>query len=105
MVRWLFLALSLALALFQALVAGPIYSADGLSLAFGITWSLGLALVVSGAGPILASRLTTGSVLMLAGLLAVAYSQDLLVLYVGWELAGLGLWLAARSADRIPRRR
>ncbi len=79
------------------------YRVDSLSLTFGVAWMLTLALVTaawatsrsewSSAGR--GSRWVAWSIcLMSPGLLSMAYSRDLLPLFLGWELVGLGLWLA-----------
>src|SRR3954468_2819186 len=95
---WLPPALNLALAALQILYLGPVLAADALSLALGVTWSLAIAIAWPSLSPG-NRRLGAGYLLMSTGPLLMAYSRDLLLLYLGWEVVGLGLWLALTSAE------
>jgi hypothetical protein len=78
---------------------GSLFRVDSLSLLFGVTWTLALALVVAATS----DRLRIGfTFLMTAGLLIVACAREPLVFYVGWEVAGLGLWLGIRTDRQLP---
>jgi hypothetical protein len=78
---------------------GALFRVDGLSLVFGVVWTVAVALGVASVAP--TKRVHGGLALMTAGLLLVAYARELLVLYMGWEVAGLGLWLALRSYRQL----
>ncbi len=76
-----------------------IYRADSLALAFGAAWAFALGLTVLGLRRDSArdSRWAGISLcLMSFGMLSVAYARDPWALYLGWEVAGLGLWWALR---------
>src|SRR5438270_6842767 len=69
-----------------------LFRVDGLGLAFGVAWTLGMALLLAGSAP--EERVPGGlAALMTVGLLSVAYAREPLVFYLGWEVAGLTLWL------------
>ncbi len=81
------------------------YRVDSLSLTFGVAWMLTLALVTAVSAtsrPEWSStrrnslRAAWSVCLMALGLLSLAYSRDLLSLYIGWEILELALWLALR---------
>src|SRR5438105_15790597 len=78
------------------------YRVDSLSVTFGVAWTLALALAAALLATVEADwanarrdrRWVAWSIcLMSLGLLDVAYSRDLLTLYLGCEVAGLALWL------------
>jgi hypothetical protein len=78
---------------------GPLFRVDSLSLLFGVGWAAGIALTVATTS----DRLQIGfPSLMTASLLIMAYAREPLVLYVGWEVAGLGLWLALQTSRQLP---
>ncbi|HET6262883.1 MAG TPA: hypothetical protein VFG99_11695, partial [Chloroflexia bacterium] len=116
---WIAALANLALALLQLLFFFPVVSegrsldlltwpgasiaslfrVDGLSLIFGVAWTLAAALAATSlrhAGRTWAF-LNVLVCLFSVGLLLVAYARHPLVLYLGWEVAGLGLWLSLRS--------
>ena len=74
------------------------YRVDGLGLVFGVAWCVAAALVawaMRGWG--IRAWVVFGAVCLVsvAGL-NMAYAREPLLLYVAWEVAGLGLWLMAR---------
>ena len=75
-------------------LGGGLYRVDALGVALGTVWALAVGL----GWPRSAGRLP--SLLLLAGLLHIAYAREPLLLYLGWELAGLALVLAAGVAAR-----
>ena len=77
----------------RAIDFGP-YRSDGVALVFGTAWAVALAIASS---RISSTRQIASMLLILAGLLSVAYAREPLVLYVGWEVATAGLWLAIAS--------
>jgi hypothetical protein len=86
----------------------PLFRVDGLTLIFGVAWALAAALASTSLRHV-ADRtwplLNVLVCLISAGLLLIAYARHPLVLYLGWEVAGLGLWLSLRSIGqgRAPR--
>ncbi len=83
---------------------GPILlRVDGLSLIFGVIWSLALAGLIFGSGADAKDRGLLSSLILL-GLLGMAYSRDPLIFVASWELAGLALWLGpgiTNSRERL----
>jgi hypothetical protein len=80
----------------RALEAG-LYRVDGLGLVFGVAWCLGAAAaawVMARQGITRGIALPLG--LMSVGVLSMAYAREPLLLYAAWEVAGVGVWLAAR---------
>lgn len=76
------------------LFGAGLYRVDALGVVLGTVWALAVGLGWprrAGWPPAL---------LLLVGLLHVAYAREPLLLYLGWELAGLGLALAAGVATR-----
>lgn len=72
--------------------AGGLYRVDALGVVLGVTWVLAVGLGwPRNAGWVPA-------LLLVIGLLHVAYAREPLLLYLGWELAGLALVLAAGVA-------
>ncbi|HEX9988403.1 MAG TPA: hypothetical protein VGE45_07995 [Chloroflexia bacterium] len=98
---------SLDLPLWPGAGFGPLFRVDGLSLIFGVAWTLSAALAATSLRYTARNRLLLNvlACLISAGLLLVAYARHPLVLYLGWEVAGLGLWLSLRSIGqgRAPR--
>jgi hypothetical protein len=91
---------SLELPLWPGASIEPLFRVDGLSLTFGVAWALAAALAATSlrhAGRTWAF-LNVLACLISIGLLLVAYARHPLVLYLGWEVAGLGLWLSLRSS-------
>ncbi|HYP41369.1 MAG TPA: hypothetical protein VEX13_13500 [Chloroflexia bacterium] len=90
---------SLDLPIWPSAYFEPLFRVDGLSLTFGVAWALAAALAATSlrhaerAWPLL----NVLACLISVGLLLVAYARHPLVLYLGWETAGLGLWLSLRS--------
>jgi hypothetical protein len=73
---------------------GGLYRVDALGVSLGTVFALAVGLGwPRSAGPLPA-------LLLLAGLLHLAYAREPLLLYLGWEVAGLGLVLAAGVAAR-----
>jgi hypothetical protein len=69
-----------------------LFRVDALSLAFGVAWTLALGIWSS------TFRIQWGLFLLFtAGLFGIAYSREPVVLLVGWEMAGLALWLSMRE--------
>jgi hypothetical protein len=75
-------------------LGGGLYRVDALGVTLGVVWALAVGL----GWPRQAGRLP--ALLLVVGLLHVAYAREPLLLYLGWELAGLGLVLAAGIAPR-----
>ncbi|HET9495787.1 MAG TPA: hypothetical protein VFR15_16300 [Chloroflexia bacterium] len=75
-------------------LGGGLYRIDALGVALGTVFALAVAL----GWPRSARPLP--ALLLLIGLLHLAYSREPLLLYLGWEAAGLGLLLAADVAAR-----
>jgi len=109
---------ALQLVLFLPQVSGgraldfTLFRVDALGLAFGVAWSLALGMrnvedegrrtkdegARAETGPNGTFRIQGGlTLLFTAGLLAMAYAREPLVLLVGWEIAGLALWLSMRE--------
>src|SRR5438477_12592813 len=67
------------------LVGGPfLFRVDGLSLSFGVLWTVALAcLLLAGIGS------GVQGALMAVGLLLIAYAREPLMLLAGWEITGL----------------
>jgi hypothetical protein len=68
-------------------------SADALSLVLGAWSVLVVAVATAGIKP-LTGRELFATLLILTGLLLAALSRNLVEFWLGWELAGLGVWLA-----------
>ncbi len=64
---------------------------DRLSLLFGVVWSVALALAVAA----VEGNDKRWTWLVTVGLLGAAYAREPILFYVGWEVAGLGVWLSA----------
>ncbi|MDQ6695295.1 MAG: hypothetical protein M3014_12895 [Chloroflexota bacterium] len=78
---------------------------DALSVTLGVVWSLSASLVVFGLKPVERGVLEATSLfVMLAGLLCMAYASGLLPFYLGWEIAGVGVWLLARKVGGVRHR-
>jgi hypothetical protein len=100
------LAAGLQLLFFVPVVVGgrsldfTFFRVDALNLAFGVVWTLafglGLPALTAHVGS-LSIRLTTIFSLFPLGLLALIYARDPLLFLVGWEIAGLALWLSLRE--------
>ncbi len=76
-----------------------VFRADALSVAFGVAWMLclGLSLPNLVDARQLSGR-TAGIIFIFSvGLLALAYAREPLVFLVGWEIAGLAVWLWLRE--------
>ena len=67
---------------------------------FGAAWALAFALA---SFTLANGRHATSLLLILLGLLSVAYSREPLLLYLGWEVATVGLWLASDHKPRFGR--
>ena len=87
-----------------ALALVPFYRADALALAFGVVWSLSFALPAVTRGSS-ARQIAAPLLLILVGGLAAAYAGNLTAFWLGWEVAGLGLWLALSPTSPHERRR
>jgi hypothetical protein len=73
---------------------GGLYRVDALAVVLGVVWALAVGLGwPRRAGPLPA-------LLVVVGLLHVAYAREPMLLYLGWELAGLGLVVAGGVAAR-----
>lgn len=64
---------------------------DRLSLLFGVVWAVALALAV----PAVEGSDKRWAWLVTLGLLGAAYAREPILFYLGWEVAGLGVWLSA----------
>jgi hypothetical protein len=71
------------------------FRVDALSLAFGAVWTLalGLGLLALVEARQLAGRAAGILFIFSAGLLDLAYTREPLLFLVGWEIAGLAVWL------------
>jgi hypothetical protein len=108
---WLLAVFNLLLAALQLLFFVPMvvggrsldlvfFRVDALNFAFGVVWALALGLGL----PALMARTGLSSIRLTAllslfsvGLLGLAYAREPLVFLVGWEIAGLALWLSLRE--------
>ncbi len=73
---------------------GSLLRADGLSLVFGVAGSLAMAVASAN---VEGAPATLSVILMPVGMLSVAYARSPWLLYLGWEVTGLGIWQALRS--------
>ena len=73
--------------------------ADGLSLVLGVWSVLVVAVAAAGIRPP-TGRALLATLLILTGLLLAAFSRNLVEFWLGWELAGLGVWLALGPPTR-----
>lgn len=64
---------------------------DRLSLLFGVVWAVVLALAALAAE----GNHKRWAGLVTLGLLGAAYAREPILFYLGWEVAGLGVWLSA----------
>ena len=64
---------------------------DRLSLLFGVVWAVALAL----AALAIEGNDKRWAWLVTLGLLGAAYAREPVLFYMGWEVAGLGVWLSA----------
>jgi hypothetical protein len=78
-----------------ALWAGrpPLFRVDRLSLLFGVAWAVALALATLAAQA--NGKRWAWMWLVTLGLLGAAYAREPVLFYVGWEVAGVGVWLSA----------
>ncbi len=81
-----------------ALLPESLYRVDGLGLVFGVAWCLGMAMVVAGGRSTSKRKDWIGICLLTAGMLNAFYARLPFVFYMGWEVAGFGLWSLVRPS-------
>jgi hypothetical protein len=76
----------------------PVYRVDGLGLVLGVGWCVAVALSALSMRDAPRESKWAGvfACLVTVGMLNAFYARLPLLLYLGWELAGLGLWLTLR---------